>query len=68
MKDIQTHFHNSYSPTNDAEDEFKNNFFKQLHNEIDATPANYLLLNNGDINAKVESCNENREYTMGVER
>lgn len=29
------------------------------------TPANDLLLNNGDINAKVESCNESREYTMG---
>lgn len=36
-----------------------------MYNEIDVILVNDFLFNNGDINVKVESCNESREYIMG---
>ena len=42
-----------YAPTNDAEDEFKEEFYiyEQLQREVKATPRHDVLIVMGDLNA-----------------
>ncbi len=54
-----------YAPTNQAEDEEKENFYDALQREVDSTPRHDVLMVNGDLNAKVGSDNTNKEGVMG---
>ena len=54
-----------YAPTNEAEDEVKDDWYEQLQYEVSRVPQHDLLLIMGDINAKVGSDNSNYEAAMG---
>lgn len=54
-----------YAPTNEAEDEVKDDWYEQLQYEVSRVPQHDLLLIMGDINAKVGSDNSNCEAAMG---
>ena len=54
-----------YSPTNQATDESKENFYGQLQSIMDKTPKRDICIVMGDMNAKVGSDNSTRETTMG---
>jgi len=71
---IRARFHSKYSkltilrcyaPTNEAEDEVKDDWYEQLQYEVSIVPQPYLLLIMRDINAKVGSDNSNCEAAMG---
>ena len=50
-----------YAPTNDAEDESKEEFYEQLQREVKATPRYDVLIVMGDLNAKIGQDNERWE-------
>ena len=54
-----------YAPTNDAEDESKEEFYEQLQREVVATPRHDVLIVMGDLNAKIGQDNEGWEKVMG---
>ena len=54
-----------YAPTNDAEDESKEEFYEQLQREVEATPRHDVLIVMGDLNAKIGQDNEGWEKVMG---
>ena len=54
-----------YAPTNEAEDEVKDDWYEQLQYEVSRVPQHDLLLIMGDINAKVGLDNSNCEAAMG---
>ncbi|KAL9977741.1 hypothetical protein ACROYT_G015180 [Oculina patagonica] len=54
-----------YAPTNDAEDESKEEFYEQLQREVEATPRHDVLIVTGDLNAKMGEDNEGWEKVMG---
>ncbi len=54
-----------YAPTNQAEEEDKDNFYDALQREVDAIPKHDVLMVNGDFNAKVGSDNTGVEGVMG---
>ena len=54
-----------YAPTNDAEDESKEEFYEQLQREVVATPRHDILIVMGDLNAKIGQDNEGWEKVMG---
>ena len=54
-----------YAPTNDAEDESKEEFYEQLQREVKATPRYDVLIVMGDLNAKIGQDNEGWEKVMG---
>jgi hypothetical protein len=56
-----------YSPTNDAEEEEKDEFYEQLQKEIDITPKHDMLIFMGDANGKVGCDNQNHRRTLGKE-
>ena len=47
-----------YAPTNDAEDESKEEFYEQLQWEVEATLRHDVLIVMGDLNAKIGEDNE----------
>ena len=55
----------AYAPTNDAMDEEKNDFYKQLQDTVSRCNINDLIVVMGDLNAKVGNNNTNREEVMG---
>ena len=54
-----------YAPTNDAEEENKEEFYQQLQSEISNTPTHDMLVVMGDANAKVGSQDELWRGTIG---
>ena len=57
----------TYAPTNEACEEEKEDFYEQLHREIEKTPKHDILLLMGDVNAKVRTANEQWKGTIGTE-
>ena len=55
----------SYSPTNEADENSKEEFYTQLQWLVDKTPRQDILLIMGDLNAQVGSHNEDLEGIMG---
>ena len=58
----------SYSPTNEADENSKEEFYRQLQWLVDKTPRQDILLITGDLNAQVGSHNEDLEGIMGKHR
>ena len=56
-----------YAPTEDAEEEIKDEFYDQLEEEIWTTPRHDVLMVVGDLNARVGEENTGRERVMGTE-
>ena len=56
-----------YAPTEDAEEEIKDEFYDQLEEEIRTTPRHDVLMVVGDLNARVGKENIGRERAMGTE-
>ena len=54
-----------YAPTNEADDEAKEQFYGQLQATVRRVPKHDLVIVGGDFNAKVGGDNRNRERTMG---
>ena len=54
-----------YAPTNDSEDEVKEDWYKQPQTEVSKIPQHDMLLVLGDMNAMVGSDNTDRERAMG---
>ena len=55
------------APTEDAEEEIKDEFYDQLEEEIRTTPRHDVLMVVGDLNARVGKENTGRERAMGTE-
>ena len=66
-KQINTIFIQCYSPTNDSEEEAKDEFYDQLKAEIEGIPKHDMKIIMGDLNAKVGDDNSTYERTMGCE-
>jgi len=56
-----------YAPTNNAEEEDKELFYRQLQATVDKTPRRDVQIIMGDMNAKVGSDNTGREREMGTQ-
>ena len=56
-----------YAPTEDAEEEIKDEFYDQLEEEIRTTPRHDVLMVVGDQNARVGKENKGIERAMGTE-
>ena len=54
-----------YAPTNDSEDEAKEDWYELLKAVVAKVPQHDMLLTMGDMNAKVGSDNTDREKEMG---
>ena len=54
-----------YAPTNDADEETKDNFYEQLQMVVSKVPRHDMLLIMGDLNAKVGADNKECEKSMG---
>ncbi|KAI0233499.1 hypothetical protein LSAT2_016251, partial [Lamellibrachia satsuma] len=56
-----------YAPTEDAEEEIKDEFYDQLEEEIRTIPRHDVLMVVGDLNARVGKENTGKERAMGTE-
>ena len=54
-----------YAPTEDAEEEVKNKFYRRLQGVLDTRNKHDMLIVTGDMNAKVGDDNEGYERVMG---
>ena len=54
-----------YAPTNDSEDDLKDNFYLRLQAEIEQVPMEDLIIITGDLNAKVGADNSGIDRVMG---
>ena len=54
-----------YAPTNDNEDDLKDNFYLRLQAEIGQVPMQDLIITMGDLNAKVGADNSGSDRVMG---
>lgn len=54
-----------YAPTNDADEEEKDAFYKILQSALESVPSHDLVIVMGDLNAKVGNSNEHYTRTMG---
>lgn len=54
-----------YAPTNEAEDDIKDDFYEQLKSAVERTPQHDMIIIMGDIYAKVGSDNTDVEHVMG---
>ena len=64
-KDIRLNIIQCYAPTNDAEEERKEEFYQQLQAVIDRGGAEDMTIMMGDFNAKIGSDNTGYEDIMG---
>ena len=55
-----------YAPTNDSEDEVKEDWYEQLQAEVAKVPQHDMLLVMGDMNAKIGSDNTDRDRAQWV--
>ena len=55
-----------YAPTNDSEDEVKEDWYEQLQGEVAKVPQHDVLLVMGNMNAKVGSDTTDRERIVKV--
>nr|KAG5690535.1 hypothetical protein BaRGS_014668 [Batillaria attramentaria] len=65
-KDIKLNIIKCYAPTNDAEEEKKDDFYQQLQTVIDRGGAKDMTILMVDFNAKIGSDNTGYEDTMGT--
>nr|KAG5697115.1 hypothetical protein BaRGS_015250 [Batillaria attramentaria] len=65
-KDIKLNIIRCYAPTNDVEEEKKDDFYQQLQTVIDRGGAKDMTILMGDFNAKIGSDNTGYEDTMGT--
>nr|KAG5705732.1 hypothetical protein BaRGS_027391 [Batillaria attramentaria] len=65
-KDIKLNIIQCYAPTNDAEEEKKDDFYQQPQTVIDRGGAKDMTILMGDFNAKIGSDNTGYENTMGT--
>ncbi|CAH8465305.1 unnamed protein product [Heterobilharzia americana] len=56
-----------YAPTNNAEQEKKEEFYRQLHSTLNKASVGDIKILMGDMNAKLGGDNRGRELTMGRE-
>ena len=56
-----------YAPTEEAEEEEKDEFYEQLEEEIRTTPRHDVLMVIGDLNARVGEYNTGKERAMGTQ-
>ena len=56
-----------YAPTEEAEEEEKDEFYEQLEEEIRTTPRHDVLMVIGDLNATVGEDNTGKERAMGTQ-
>ena len=54
-----------YAPTNDSEEEGKDDFYDSLQAMLEEIPAHDMIIFMGDLNARVGSNNKGRERVMG---
>ena len=54
-----------YAPTNDSEDEVKEDLYEQLQADVAKVPQHDMLLVMGDMNGKIGSDNTDRERAIG---
>ena len=64
-KQVNTTLIQCYSPTNEAEEEEKDNFYEMLQKEMETVPRHDLTIVMGDLNAKVGGDNTYSPRTMG---
>ena len=55
----------AYAPTSDAMDEEKDEFYNPLRDTVSSCNRNDMIVEMGDLNAKVGNNNTNREEVMG---
>nr|KAG5713359.1 hypothetical protein BaRGS_024907 [Batillaria attramentaria] len=67
-KDIKLNIIQCYTPTNDAEEEKKDDFYQQLQTVIDRGGAKDMTILMGDFNTKIGSDNTGYEDTMVTHR
>ena len=65
-KDIRLNIIQSYAPTNDVQEERKEEFYQQLEAVIDRGGAKDMTILMGDFNAKIRSDNTGCEDIMGT--
>ena len=66
-KQINTTIIQCYSPTNESDEETKDECYEQLKAEIERAPKHDMKIIMGDLNAKVGKDNSTYERTMGCE-
>ena len=67
-KDIRLNIIQCYAPTNDAEEEKKDDFYRQLQAVLDRRGAKDITILMGDLNAKIKMDNTGYENIMGTHR
>ena len=65
-KNINLHIIQCYAPTNDADDEKKDEFYLQLQAIVEKASTKDMFMMMGDFNAKIGSDNTGYEDTMGT--
>ena len=65
-KDIKINIVQCYAPTNDSEEEDKDQFYSRLQEILGIFPKKDITILMGDLNAKIGSDNTGYEHIMGI--